>query len=705
MPTMILQMTGVTALYVAVTALLWRLWKKTERHTLLQKLAVGLFYGLCSVAANHFGILYGDMILNVRDIGPLAAGLFFDPLSGVLSGLIGGIERYIIGTYFGISRFTRVACSVSTILAGLLAAILHKWIYQGKRPTLIHCLFLGAEMEVFHMYAIFVTNRNSMAFASYVVKICAPPMIAFTGIGLMACAAVIQLLSGARWKFSLHRSKKSTPIDWRFQKWTLLVVLALFASSFFMNYNMQTQVAAESAETDLLLQRFQYSTSYEESKDVELLKKVLEDNNLRTDSFYVLADVEKMQQLTCHDSPDGSVPIDPENAALITKHAGGNAFSAALWVGNNEECMCISGQLDDRLYLLIGRPASSIYANLASQLMETVFLEILIFTALYLLISVLLDRLVVRNLDKINGSLARITAGHLNEIVSVEESSEFTKLSGDINDTVAALREYIDASEKRMEDDLKLAAAIQDSALPKNFNLPTENLEIYALMTPARQVGGDFYDFFYVGVDMLALVIADVSGKGIPASLFMMRSKTAIKNFARSGMGPAKLLENANNTLCEGNTAQMFVTVWLGILDLKTGLMRCANAGHEYPVLMRAGGDYELLKDKHGLVLAGYEDVPMKEYEIQLQSGDRLFVYTDGVPEAINENREQYGTKRLTERLNVLKDLPQQEILNGVLEDVRQFAGGEEQFDDITMLGITYTRSGPDPAGGIPSAE
>ena len=148
--------------------------------------------------------------------------------------------------------------------------------------------------------------------------------------------------------------------------------------------------------------------------------------------------------------------------------------------------------------------------------------------------------------------------------------------------------------------------------------------------------------------------------------------------------------------------AGLFFDPLSGVLS---GLMRCANAGHEYPVLMRAGGDYELLKDKHGLVLAGYEDVPMKEYEIQLQSGDRLFVYTDGVPEAINENREQYGTKRLTERLNVLKDLPQQEILNGVLEDVRQFAGGEEQFDDITMLGITYTRSGPDPAGGISSAE
>jgi serine phosphatase RsbU (regulator of sigma subunit) len=269
---------------------------------------------------------------------------------------------------------------------------------------------------------------------------------------------------------------------------------------------------------------------------------------------------------------------------------------------------------------------------------------------------------------------------------------EFTRLSSDINDMVTALRGYIDAAEKRMEEELTLAAAIQDAALPRDFDLPDGNLELHALMTPARQVGGDFYDFFYTGPDRIALVIADVSGKGIPAALFMMRAKTAIKNSALSGLSPSELMEVVNNVLCEGNEIKMFVTVWLGILDLKTGLMRCANAGHEYPAIMRAGGNYALLKDKHGLVLGAMPGFPPKEYEIQLNPGDRLFVYTDGVPEAINESEEQYGESRLINCLNTLKTLPQEQILSGMLEDVRRFAGEAEQFDDITMLGITYTR-------------
>ena len=213
-------------------------------------------------------------------------------------------------------------------------------------------------------------------------------------------------------------------------------------------------------------------------------------------------------------------------------------------------------------------------------------------------------------------------------------------------------------------------------------------------MTPAKQVGGDFYDFFYIGLDQLALVIADVSGKGVPAALFMMRAKTAIKNFARSGMGPAELLENVNNTLCEGNDAEMFVTVWLGILDLNTGMMRCANAGHEYPAVMRAGGDYELLKDRHGLVLAEFENIKMKEYELQLNDGDRVFVYTDGVPEAVNEKLEQYGTDRMTAKLNRLKEMKQEQVLEEMLRDIRNFAGSAEQFDDITMLSFTYRTQG-----------
>ena len=690
MLTMILQMTGATAIYVVATALLWHFWHKKQDHTALQKLAVGLFFGLCSVAANHFGIDYIDMVLNVRDIGPLAAGLFFDPMSGIISGLIGGIERYIVGEFFNIGYFTRVACGLSTCLAGILAAVLHKWVYEGKRPSIIHCLFLGAEMEVFHMYAIFISNRDNMSMASYVVKVCALPMIIFTGLGLMACSIVILQLSGSRLRIHLKTPIRNTPIDVRFQRWLMIVVFILFAFSFGLTYSLHTRTAYENARDDMQFQAYQYLFTFQENRDLNALQKVLDDNNISTDSIYLLVDVKEQQLLTYTGFEKKSIPAEPEEISMVKKNAGQGTFYANLRQYLGWECLCMSIKLDGRYYLLIGTPTTVIYASRESQMLETLFLLILVFTALYLLTTVLVERLVVRNLEKVNGSLARIIGGHLNETVSVEESAEFTRLSEDINATVTALRGYIAAAEKQMEEELTLAAAIQDAALPKNFRLPYESIELYALMTPARQVGGDFYDFFFIRPGQIVLVIADVSGKGVPASLFMMRAKTAIKNYARSGLGPAKLLESVNNALCEGNDTDMFVTVWLGIMDLETGLMRCANAGHEYPVLMRAGGDYELIKDKHGLVLAEFEDIPMKEYEIRMNSGDRLFVYTDGVPEAISSSREQYGTTRMTECLNSLKACSQQELLTGVLEDIRHFAGDEEQFDDITMLGFTY---------------
>jgi serine phosphatase RsbU (regulator of sigma subunit) len=209
-------------------------------------------------------------------------------------------------------------------------------------------------------------------------------------------------------------------------------------------------------------------------------------------------------------------------------------------------------------------------------------------------------------------------------------------------------------------------------------------------MDPAKEVGGDFYDFFFIDRDKLVLVIADVSGKGIPAALFMMRAKTAIRGLAENGQSPSEILYRANNTLCEGNDAEMFVTVWLGIIDLTTGKMECASAGHEYPILMRANMSYEYVKDKHGLVLAAMEGMKFNEYELDFHPGDKLFIYTDGIPEALNTEVEQYGPDRLLAALNKVRNKPMTETLPAVRKDIADFAAGADQFDDITMMGFLY---------------
>ena len=276
-------------------------------------------------------------------------------------------------------------------------------------------------------------------------------------------------------------------------------------------------------------------------------------------------------------------------------------------------------------------------------------------------------------------------------MVTVRSSSEFASLSDDINQTVLTLKGYIAAAEKRIERELILARTIQESAPPKVFNFPGEKkFDLFAYMKTAKEVGGDFYDFFFVDRDKFALVIADVSGKGIPAALFMMRSKTAIRSLAESGASIEEIIYRANNTLCEGNDAEMFVTVWIGIIDLKTGVMKCANAGHEYPLIKRRGGGYEVIKDKHSLAVAAMPNTKAREYEIVLEPGDRIFVYTDGIPEAVNKKLEQFGVKRTVDCLNSYKDSSIEESLTKLADEVTAFQGDAEQFDDITMLGFEF---------------
>ena len=244
--------------------------------------------------------------------------------------------------------------------------------------------------------------------------------------------------------------------------------------------------------------------------------------------------------------------------------------------------------------------------------------------------------------------------------VEVNTGDELEELAHSFQYMVSELNEYIQnlsrvtAEKERIGAELDVARHIQASMLPCIFPAFPERHEfdIYASMTPAKEVGGDFYDFFLVDDDHLALVMADVSGKGVPAALFMMISKTLLKSAAQSGLSPKAVLEKVNDQLCENNEAEMFVTVWLGILEISTGKMKCANAGHEYPSIMRKGGSFELFKDKHGFVLAGMEGARYREYELELNLGDRLVVYTDGVPEATNASNTLYGTDRMLRALN-----------------------------------------------------
>ena len=287
----------------------------------------------------------------------------------------------------------------------------------------------------------------------------------------------------------------------------------------------------------------------------------------------------------------------------------------------------------------------------------------------------------------------------------VEECRKYDSVHGEAGELAKAMEEmavniesYVEnirqmtAENERIGAELNVATQIQADMLPNIFPAFPDKSEfdIFASMDPAKEVGGDFYDFFMTDERHLAVVIADVSGKGVPAALFMVIAKTLIKNQAGVCSSPGEILMTVNNRLCENNKAEMFVTVWLGIIDIETGKMTAANAGHEYPAICRAGESYELFKDKHGFVLAGMENSRYRDYEIQLNKGDTLFVYTDGVTEATDSAKQLYGTERLLNVLNRNTDSSCEETVRNVKKDIDFFVGEGEQFDDITMVCFKY---------------
>ena len=254
-----------------------------------------------------------------------------------------------------------------------------------------------------------------------------------------------------------------------------------------------------------------------------------------------------------------------------------------------------------------------------------------------------------------------------------------------------------ETEKQRITAELDMAGRIQNGSLPHRFPpFPDRHeFDLYASMDPARAVGGDFYDFFLVDDDHLCLVMADVSGKGIPAALFMMVSKAILQSGAIHGSTPAEILGKTNDAICSNNQEEMFVTVWLGILEISTGRIVAANAGHEYPALSK-NGTFTLMKDRHGLVIGALEGAKYRDYELTLSPGDKLFLYTDGVPEATDAQQQMFGTDRMLEALNGDPDASPEQVLENVRRAVDGFVQAAEQFDDLTMLCLEYR--GPDGA-------
>ena len=425
-------------------------------------------------------------------------------------------------------------------------------------------------------------------------------------------------------------------------------------------------------------------------KDIaEQVKGVTRNRHIGESGYLIIAD--EHWKIVSDRHGDEGKNLDVTGVVIDSKTIpAGEYFEADIY---GEPCYGVY-QISEGFCIVAVIPRSEAALSRNVSVAATTLMEIIVFTLLFLIIYILVKKLVVDNIRRVNESLSKITDGNLETTVDVRSHAEFDALSNDINATVDTLKRYIADAAARIDAELAFAKAIQHSALPSVFPpYPhRKDIGIYASMDTAKEVGGDFYDFYFIDDDHLAFLIADVSDKGIPAAMFMMRVKTLMKSLAESGMAVHDVFTEANEKLSANNDAGMFVTAWMGILNTTTGVVTYANAGHNPPLIKRGDGNFEYLKTRAGFVLAGMEGVRYKQQELRLEKGDTIYLYTDGVTEAANTDNELFGETRLQTVLNITANGKPEQLLQSVTDSLADFVGNAAQSDDITMLCLQYAK-------------
>ena len=467
-----------------------------------------------------------------------------------------------------------------------------------------------------------------------------------------------------------------------------------------------------------------------ESGDYQTLYKVLHD-------FSVLNDVDDVYYAVYDRDTSALIYIvDPDTRNRYIKGPGdwenvdnkelnifldwdGTGIPHYSYIGGQDPWVCTVGvpvgdeSNGTRGYILADFTLNEMTHDMLAFLIRYIFATIAVTAFMGFIITRLMERTTVRPINAIAKAAQSYVEDRRSGNTRMEHFSSLPIRTGDevehLNRVMAQMEKDLSVymedltrvtkKEERVRTELDMASKIQKGALPDIFPAfpDRQEFDLYASMEPAKEIGGDFYDFFLIDDDHLCLVIADVSGKGVPAALFMMASKIILADNAIMGKSPSEILYDANNAICKNNKLEMFVTVWVGILEISTGKLSAANAGHEYPAIKRGDGGFSVFKDRHGFVLGGMEGMKYKEYEIQLSPGDKLFVYTDGVPEANDPDGNMFEVKRMIDALNEDPDASPAQILGAVRGEISKFVREAEQFDDLTMLCLEYKGANKDP--------
>lgn len=664
-----------------ISAIFTLLEKKTKFNNLpyaLRQIIIGLAFGAFAVFSTEFGIDVGGAILNVRDSAPLCAGLLFGGPAGIISGLIGGVERWFC-VYWGGAEYTRLACSLATLMAGFFAALIRKKMFDDRRPSFGFMLGFGLVTEVVHMLLVLLTNMNDMSHAFEFVQKCTIVMTVCNGIA----TALAYIAAEGR----IFKRVKPVPLVKDFTRALFLCVVAAFVVTSGLTFFVHTEIARQEANS---LLQYNAQDAGKELAENGLSERLASWRTGQTGGLIVC-------------SRDGRILIGSRSGKPLSISEIGSFENRDFaenvcykTVINGEKMYCMYIESGD-CYVFVYTPVkeADLFRNVT--LYMSVFTEIIIYVTIFCIVYRIMKKKMIDRIHRINDGLNKITDGDLDTVIEERSSAEFAELSDDINQTVDALKEHIAEAERRIDRELELARQIQSSAVP--FIFPPfpkrKDFDIYAHMNTAKEVGGDFYDFYFTDDSHFAFLIADVSGKGIPAAMFMMASKTLIKGLAERGKTVDEVFTETNEKLCINNDAGMFVTAWMGVINLETGHLAYANAGHNPPLICRKGGEFEYLRKRPNFILAGMEETRYRKYEMTLNPGDTVFLYTDGITEATNSANELYGEKRLIESLNGIEDKNPENICRTVERSALEFTGEAPQSDDMTMLSfrLNYMQS------------
>ena len=767
---------------------------------IVKQIIYGVAFGGLAILGTECGIPISGAQINCRDASVLTAGLLLGGPAGMIAGVIGGVERFV-SVYWGVSSFTQIACSVSTVLAGAYAWLIRRFMLEERRPGIFFAFCAAVVMEVFHMAMIFFTNFSAQTQAMEVVRAATLPMVLGNGLSVAVSTLVMTLLN----KEKLFTKVKDTKTSKIVQQWLLLTVVVGFIASGVFVYSFQTSLAKSEAKESLNLAISDTEADIKDRSDANILaicQDVASDltagydvdliadrrdvtdihvvngkgiiikstdlsligwdmhNSDQSAEFLCLLDgktttyvqaygpigsneeiyrkfagvtyddgfvqvgydgdrlqrdiAEQVTNVTKnrHVGKEGCVLVLDQNKQIVS---GPDSFAKEGPLQSSKETFTISEAfkvtvkgteyyccyaISEGYYIVSLLPVEEAMADRNISLYLSTFMEVIVFAIVFALVYALIERTVVKQLKYVNKTLYAISNGDLSLEVDVRGSQEMSYLSNDINRTVDSMKKLISEANQRIDDELEFAKQIQFSSLPVITEKVSKRQEfdIYASMKTAKEVGGDFYDF-YGNDEKFNIMIADVSGKGIPAAMFMMRAKADLRTMTEADYPLDEVFTSANKALCDRNDAGMFVTAWQGNIDLETGVLTFVNGGHNPPLIRRAStGKFEYLKSKAGFILGGMDGFKYHSNQLQLEPGDIIFLYTDGITEAVNNELSLYGEERLLSLLNNMEVQDMKDLCLKVEKDIDEFASGAKQADDITMLAFQYKGVTPIPS-------